>query len=71
MGTQVEHILTTASSTVQEYIYAKCKIKELEAVGHITAVFITKRGVEYQVRYYIEGEQREQYFFDFEISIGV
>lgn len=51
-------------------LYKKCKIKPLENLeGIIIAVFITKKGVEYQVRYYIDGRQEDTYFLDFEIEL--
>lgn len=53
-----------------DLIYSKCKIKPLEDLeGIITAVFITKKGVEYQVRYYFDGKQEDTYFLDFEVEL--
>ena len=47
-----------------------CEIIPFENLkGTILAVFITKKGVEYQVRYYLNGEQKTEYFFDWEIKI--
>ena len=47
-----------------------CNIKPFENLkGTILAVFITKKGVEYQVRYYADFEQKTEYFFDWEIEI--
>lgn len=53
----------------QELINKPCKIKPFENLdGIIIAIFITKKGVEYQVRYYLNGEQKTDYFFDWEIK---
>ena len=44
--------------------YRSCEIIPFEKLkGTIIAVFITKKGVEYQVRYYLNGEQKTEYFF--------
>ncbi len=53
----------------ENLINSPCKIKPFEDLdGIIIAVFITKKGVEYQVRYYLNGEQKTDYFFDWEIK---
>lgn len=50
-------------------INCSCIIKPFDDLkGTIIAVFITKKGVEYQVRYYLNGEQKTDYFFDWEIE---
>ncbi len=57
-------------SDYKDLINKSCKIIPFEMLeGTIIAVFITKKGVEYQVRYYLDGEQKTDYFFDWEISI--
>lgn len=53
-----------------ELINRSCSIIPFEMLhGTIIAVFITKKGVEYQVRYYLDGEQKTDYFFDWEINV--
>lgn len=50
-------------------INCSCIIKPFDDLeGTIIAVFITKKGVEYQVRYYLNGAQKTDYFFDWEIE---
>lgn len=52
-----------------DLIEKPCKIKPFENLsGTIIAVYITKKGIEYQVRYYLDGEQRTDYFFEWEIE---
>ena len=54
----------------EELINKDCEIIPFEMLkGTILAVFITKKGVEYQVRYYLNGEQKTEYFFDWEINV--
>lgn len=54
-----------------DLIEKPCKIIPFEYLsGVIIAVFITKKGIEYQVRYYLDGEQRTDYFFEWEIESG-
>ena len=55
----------------EDLINKDCEIIPFENLkGTILAVFITKKGVEYQVRYYFNGEQKTEYFFDWEININ-
>lgn len=50
-------------------IYKRCKIVPLENEnGIITAIYITKRGIEYQVRYFLNGEAKHEYFFEHELE---
>lgn len=54
----------------EELINKDCEIIPFEKLkGTIIAVFITKKGVEFQVRYYLNGEQKTDYFFDWEINV--
>ncbi len=55
--------------TLIDTINQPCIIKPFEINGHIIAIFITKKGVEYQCRYYLNGEQKSEYFFNWEIEI--
>ena len=52
----------------EDFINTPCHIKPLDVTGTILAILITKRGTEYQVRYYLHGEQKTDYFFDWEIK---
>lgn len=58
------------ANDLESFINKECKIKPLELKGIIIALYITKKGVEYQVRYYWNGEQKTEYFFDWEIDIN-
>jgi len=54
----------------EDLINKPCKIIPFEYLkGVLLAVFITKKGVEYQVRYYLNGEQKTEYFFNWEIEL--
>ena len=54
----------------QNLIFKDCMIIPFENLkGTIIAVFITKKGVEYQVRYYADFEQKTEYFFEKEIEV--
>lgn len=55
----------------EKLINKPCEIMPFENLkGIILAIYITKKGVEYQVRYYLNGEQKTEYFFDWEIVIN-
>lgn len=55
---------------LQTLIYTKCKIRPLEDLeGRIMSISISKYGLEYNVRYYIDGEQKEREFLNEEIKI--
>ena len=55
---------------IDDVINHDCEIKPFEYLkGTIIAIFITKKGIEYQVRYYMNGEQKTDYFFDWEIIL--
>ena len=54
----------------EELINKKCKIIPFEKLeGIITGIYINKKGIEYQVRYYMNSEQKIEDFFDFEIEV--
>ena len=44
------------------------KLKELNRHGRIMSIFITRSGVEYQVRYFDNAELRSVYFLDSEME---
>lgn len=55
----------------EKLINTECKIKPLEDLkGTIIGIYINRKGTEYQVRYYFNGEQKTDYFFDWEIKQG-
>jgi len=56
--------------TLQKLVFCPCKIKPLEDLGGvITSVNISSHGIEYKVRYYLDGKQNNDWFQDFEIII--
>lgn len=57
--------------TVQkELLYSPCKILPLEDLkGVIVGVAINKHGIEFQVRYFIDGEYRIEWFHFFDIEV--
>lgn len=56
-------------SNFENCINMPCKIMPFENLkGIIIGVYITKKGIEYEVRYYMNGEQKTNYFFDWEID---
>lgn len=56
--------------TWQDLVFCPCEIKTLDNTkGYISSVCISYKGVEFQVRYYIDGEQRTEWFQCFEIII--
>ena len=55
---------------LNECIYKPCVIKPLDNLeGVIIALNQSKKGTELQVRYFINGEHRLEWFFDFDISL--
>lgn len=53
-----------------DLIYKDCKIVPFEnQAGKIISVCYSKKGVELQVRYYMNGEHKLDWFFDFDIEL--
>jgi hypothetical protein len=48
----------------------KVKIKELDWPATVIAIFITKHGIEYQVRYFNNSKVEIEYFFEEELIRG-
>jgi hypothetical protein len=62
--------MSKVKDVIDDVINCDCEIKPFEYLkGTIIAIFITKKGIEYQVRYYMNGEQKTDYFFDWEIIL--
>ena len=49
-------------------INEKVKINELERIGRINSVWITKTGIQYEVRYFDKCEAKNVYFYEDEIA---
>ena len=48
----------------------ECLIIPFENIkGVIIGIYYSKKGFEYQIRYYLNGKQETEYFFDWEIKI--
>ena len=52
-------------------INEKVKINELERTGRIISIWITKSGIQYEVRYFDKCEARNVYFYEDEIARSV
>ena len=52
-------------------IHDRVRIAELERTGRVISLWIIPKGIEYQVRYFDNGEARTVYFFEDELEIGV
>lgn len=54
----------------EKFLFRRCLIIPLENYrGIITSICANNRGFEFQVRYYIDGEQKTEWFYDFEIEV--
>jgi hypothetical protein len=55
----------------ENLLYKDCFIVPFERLpGKIVAINISKKGVEYQVRYYLNGEYKLEWFFDFDLDFN-
>ena len=55
---------------INEILYKPCLIKPLDDLeGVIIALNQSKKGTELQIRYFINGEHRLEWFFDFDIDL--
>jgi hypothetical protein len=46
----------------------KVKILPFSCEGIVLAIFITKNGTEYQIRYYMDSKVLQEYFFESELK---
>lgn len=46
----------------------KVKIPILETTGRIKTIWYVERGLQYQVRYFIDGKVVEEYFYEDELT---
>jgi hypothetical protein len=47
-------------------------INAFDAMGRVVGIYISRTsGVEYKVRYYLDGKQNDTYFYDYELSRAV
>ena len=55
---------------ISSFVYKKCKILPFENLdGVIIAMNQSKEGTELQVRYFLNGEYKKEWFFDFDIEL--
>ncbi len=55
---------------ISDLLYKDCIIKPLENYeGKIIAINQSKKGTELQVRYFINGEYRTEWIYDFDIEL--
>ena len=53
-----------------DLLYKDCKIIPFENLnGKIISVCYSKKGVELQVRYFLNGDYKQDWFFDFDIEL--
>ena len=56
---------------ISEILFKPCHIIPFEYLeGVITALNQSKKGTELQVRYFLNGEYKTDWFFDFDIEMG-
>lgn len=54
---------------INKILFKPCKIKPFEDLeGVIVALNQSKKGTELQVRYFLHGEHKIEWFFDFDIE---
>lgn len=55
----------------ENLLYKDCFIVPFERLPEkIVAINISKKGVEYQVRYYLNGEYKLEWLFDFDLDFN-
>lgn len=55
---------------ISEIIYKDCIIKPFENLeGKIVGINQSRKGTELQVRYFLNGEYKLEWFFDFDIEL--
>lgn len=59
-------------SRLKKYLYQDCKIKPLENQGGvITGIGLFHTGLQFKVRYFIDGQYKEEWFYDFDIELEI
>ena len=46
----------------------KIKIRELTTMGRIISIWIVTTGVQYEVRYFMDGKAQKEYFYEDELE---
>lgn len=55
---------------INELLYKKAKIVPFDNLeGVIVAINQSKKGTELQIRYFLNGEHRIEWFFDFDVEL--
>jgi len=49
-------------------LFERVKIKELDTIGVIVSVWVSKSGVQYETRYFLNGEAKNVYMFETELD---
>lgn len=47
----------------------KVKIPELETTGFVISIWVTAKGIKYEVRYFANSEPKEVYFYSEELEL--
>lgn len=70
-NTQEEFNSFYYGGNMQDLIGKQVTIKPLEDLkGILLGIVISKMGIEYQVRYFLNGTAYSEYFFDWEIEVN-
>lgn len=69
MSTITDNINKECYSSLSKYLYQECEITALEdQSGVITAIGLFHTGLQFKVRYFIDGQYKEEWFYDFDIE---
>ena len=49
-------------------LFERVKIKELDMSGVVVSVWVSKSGVQYETRYFLNGEAKNVYMFETELD---
>ena len=59
-------------SHLKKYLYQYCKIIPLEnQEGVITGIGMFYTGLQFKVRYFIDGQYKEEWFYDFDVELEI
>lgn len=70
MATIVNNINEECYFYLKQYLWQDCKITPLEnQPGKITGISLFHTGLQFKVRYFIDGQYKEDWFYSFDIEI--
>ena len=69
MSNITDSISRKCYSQLYKFLYKECEITPLEnQSGMITAIGLYATGLQFRVRYFIDGQYKEELFYDFDIQ---